>query len=82
MSKFCSSCGKPLKADEKFCSSCGAPVDGRKSNITVNEPTAPRRKSSAGGKSKMTAALLAIFLGGLGAHKFYEFLFLSAFTIL
>lgn len=25
----------------------------------------------SGGKSRMTAAILAILLGGLGAHKFY-----------
>ncbi|SQD02762.1 Tfp pilus assembly protein, major pilin PilA [Escherichia coli] len=30
---------------------------------------APQRTASS--KSRMTAALLAFFLGGLGAHKFY-----------
>jgi hypothetical protein len=32
---------------------------------------APSAKPSSGGKDRTTAALLAFFLGGIGAHRFY-----------
>jgi TM2 domain-containing membrane protein YozV len=57
--KFCSDCGAAIKIKAEICPSCGvrqAPVHGG---------PAPN------GKSKITAALLAWFLGAFGAHKFY-----------
>ncbi|RYH00917.1 MAG: NINE protein [Alphaproteobacteria bacterium] len=53
--KFCSGCGKPVHKTARSCPNCGA-----------------RQRSSKGGeKSKIVAGILALFLGGLGIHKFY-----------
>lgn len=75
MAKFCSSCGKQLRIGEKFCSSCGAAVDGQRTNTistTNNIPSTPSTtKKSSGDKNKTTAWLLALIIGGIGAHKFY-----------
>ena len=58
--KFCADCGQVIKLKAEICAKCGvrqmAPV----------MPAAP-----AGARNKLTAALFAIFLGGLGVHKFY-----------
>lgn len=54
--KFCFTCGKQIHEKAEICPHCGVRQPGM---------------VSAGGKNKMTAALLAIFLGGLGVHKFY-----------
>jgi TM2 domain-containing membrane protein YozV/ribosomal protein L40E len=54
-SKFCSECGAKISAKAEVCPKCGV-----------------RSATLAGsGHNKTTAALLALFLGGLGAHKFY-----------
>jgi hypothetical protein len=45
-----------------FCRACGNSIDCRAELCP---------KSGAAGQSRITAALLAFFLGGLGAHKFY-----------
>ncbi|RPJ50648.1 MAG: TM2 domain-containing protein [Methanobacteriota archaeon] len=55
---FCRSCGAVIKKEPEVCPACGV-----------------RQYSVAGvthsGKSRNVAAILAIFLGGLGIHKFY-----------
>jgi ribosomal protein L40E len=54
-SKFCSECGAKISARAEACPKCGA-----------------RQAAAPGGEhNKTTAALLALFLGGIGAHKFY-----------
>ncbi|MCL5043858.1 MAG: TM2 domain-containing protein [Deltaproteobacteria bacterium] len=55
------------QADEKFCHECGALIRARAEIC----PKCGVRQPSETGKNKMTAALLAIFLGGIGAHRFY-----------
>ena len=54
---FCSKCGKEISDDAIVCMHCGCPTQnyGRTSQ----------------GKSWITALLLCVFLGGLGAHRFY-----------
>jgi len=62
--KFCSECGAIIKAKAEICPKCG--VRQMPAPVSVNlGATAPN------GKSKIAAALLAFFLGGLGVHKFY-----------
>lgn len=59
--KYCSGCGLLIHKEAMACPSCGAPqgvLRGQSSYVP-----AP--------KSKVTAALLALFLGGIGIHKFY-----------
>ena len=55
------------ETDEKFCGECGAAI---KTKAEVC-PKCGVRQITLTGKNKITAALLAFFLGGLGAHKFY-----------
>lgn len=62
--KFCSECGAIIKAKAEICPKCGvrqmaAPFVSGLSSVAPN------------GKSKLAAALFALFLGGLGIHKFY-----------
>lgn len=56
-----------MEEDKKFCSSCGAEVPPKavicvKCGVPV---------SRGGDKTKMTAFLLALFLGGFGLHRYY-----------
>ena len=57
-SVFCRACGRAINEAAPFCPGCGA-------------PQRPRAGSVEGEKSRIAAALLALFLGGLGIHKFY-----------
>ena len=62
--KYCSECGAIINAKAEICPKCG--VRQTPPPCTVNlGATAPN------GKSKLAAALFAIFLGGIGVHKFY-----------
>lgn len=55
--------------DEVFCSSCGEII---KEEAEIRPPCGVRQKNTPEArKSKTTAGLLALFLGGAGAHKFY-----------
>lgn len=56
--KFCRDCGAEINAQAELCPECGIRQQG-----AVD--------SSPGEKSRVVAILLALFLGGLGAHKFY-----------
>lgn len=58
--KFCPHCGAEIKTGQAICLKCGAAL----------EDAAPAAVPT-GDKSRIAAALLAIFLGGLGAHEFY-----------
>jgi len=57
--KFCSNCGSEINAGAAICTNCGAAVK----NVAVN--------ANGEQKSKLTAVLLAFFLGGIGIHDFY-----------
>jgi TM2 domain-containing membrane protein YozV/RNA polymerase subunit RPABC4/transcription elongation factor Spt4 len=56
--KYCNACATPVHFSAVQCPKCGAILEGN--NMAMDSP-----------KSKTTAALLAFFLGGVGAHKFY-----------
>jgi len=53
---FCSNCGNPTQKGAAVCLNCGAVL-----SAFINDEF----------KSKTTAGLLGIFLGGLGIHNFY-----------
>ena len=55
-SKYCVGCGKQLHVTAVACPGCGAPQ---------------QKTAATGTKSRVAAALLAFFLGGIGVHKFY-----------
>lgn len=60
--KYCLECGALINAKAEICPKCGVrqmPAPGTLGSIAPN------------GKSKIAAALLAFFLGGIGVHKFY-----------
>lgn len=57
---FCHGCAKQLHVSAVACPSCGATQ--RKSAAVLNGESE---------KSKVTAGVLALLLGGLGIHKFY-----------
>lgn len=59
----CAECGREVSDRAPNCPQCGVPIAPQQPTKTV--------LVLPSNKSRMTAALLAIFLGGLGAHKFY-----------
>jgi TM2 domain-containing membrane protein YozV len=79
----CPFCAEQINARAKKCRHCGETVDvtlrsaeealrasGRNGGVVVNNTiSAPGLYRPA--KSKVAAVLLALLLGGIGAHKFY-----------
>lgn len=61
--KFCSECGSAIKAKAEICPKCGVRQSGSSGN--------PLGNTTANGRNRMVAALLAFFLGGIGGQKFY-----------
>lgn len=60
--KFCSECGSIIKAKAEICPKCGVRQFAPPSSLSAVAPN---------GKSRLAAALFALFLGGIGVHKFY-----------
>jgi hypothetical protein len=58
---FCSKCGTQLNEGSAFCSRCGTRV----------APVVEQVAADVSPKSRLATSLLAIFLGGVGAHRFY-----------
>jgi TM2 domain-containing membrane protein YozV len=56
--KYCSGCGTAIHRSAPTCPHCGA-------------AQADVARASSGGKSKSSAGILALLLGGFGVHKFY-----------
>ena len=56
---LCKGCARPLRARSLFCDQCGTQVKEKEKTIPVRI------------LKQKNAAWLAIFLGGVGAHKFY-----------
>ena len=62
---FCKKCGNFNPPEAVFCTECGA-------RIEENTQQGPEYNGYVKPvKSKVVAGLLALFLGGLGIHKFY-----------
>ncbi|MEO8380915.1 MAG: NINE protein [Acidobacteriota bacterium] len=53
---YCRDCGNVIHARAEICPKCGV----RQRVVSVNA-----------GRNRTSAAILALFLGGLGVHKFY-----------
>ena len=62
--KFCSECGQVINAKAEICPKCGVRQMPIPSSVGVSAIT-------PNPKSRLAAALFAIFLGGIGIHKFY-----------
>lgn len=81
--EVCPECGvnqsKPLQgghedrsADEKYCTECGELINKQ---AEVCPECGVRQQSlgqSSGDSDQVTAGILALLLGGIGAHKFYQ----------
>ena len=59
--KFCSDCGSIIKIKAEICPKCGVRQRAAFEGVI----------GAAGRRNKTLAALLALFLGGIGIHKFY-----------
>lgn len=61
--KYCPNCGKEIDEKAFVCIHCGVkqPKMGGGGSLDLD----------LGEKNRTTAAILALFLGGLGVHKFY-----------
>jgi TM2 domain-containing membrane protein YozV/ribosomal protein L40E len=62
--KFCRECGSSIRANAEICPKCGV----RQVAVSAG---GSGMATTADGKSKIAAGLLALLLGGLGVHKFY-----------
>ena len=80
---FCTGCGENMPADAQFCAKCGKrnatiPSESTASQTVPSAPADPLIIPAPnpgdyipGAKSRLTAGLLGILVGGLGVHKFY-----------
>lgn len=60
---YCQDCGETISSNARACPHCGASRNGVSTQKTFAGTSQP--------KTKLSAALFAICLGGLGIHKFY-----------
>ena len=81
--KFCKFCGEKISADAVLCPKCGRQVEELKTSaaaqpsIVINNANSNTNNVNVGGmygrqKNKWVALVLCLFLGALGAHRFYE----------
>ena len=70
---FCSHCGNAVSPMAAACPQCGHPVATQQATgQPIGQPTGqPLANPYAPAKSRVTAGVLGILLGGLGIHKFY-----------
>ena len=66
--KFCRHCGVALNPEQVICVKCGAGISAVGASRSVGGGT---NSGTSWQKNKLVAGLLGIFLGHLGAHKFY-----------
>lgn len=81
--EICPECGvnqsKPLSgghddrnADQKYCADCGELVNKQAEVCPECGVRQPDLSASSGDSDQVAASILALLLGGLGAHKFYQ----------
>ena len=66
---YCRNCGEQIDSNAAICVKCGF-AKGTGVKYCANCDNTPNINPETQ-KSKMTAGLLGIFLGGLGIHNFY-----------
>ena len=59
-----------LAPTESYCRDCGVVINAR-AEICPKCGIRQRMSPTAGARTRTTAVIFAIFLGGLGVHKFY-----------
>ena len=74
---FCSHCGNAVSPMAAACPQCGHPVADQQASQQASQPVAqpavgqPLANPYTPVKSRVTAGVLGILVGGLGIHKFY-----------
>jgi len=63
--RFCRHCGIALNPEQVICIKCGAGIS------TAGSRSVGGGSGTSWEKNKLVAGLLALFLGGIGAHKYY-----------
>ena len=77
-SKFCKHCGGIIHKEAVICTKCGCQVeeikDSSQPQVVINNTNTNTNTNSipVKPKNKWIAFILCLFLGYLGAHKFYE----------
>lgn len=66
-SRRCPHCGAMMPDDAYYCLSCGSILDEKLLRMQKK-----KRYAEDGWKNKWVSLLLCVFLGWLGAHKYYE----------
>ena len=76
--KYCTDCGEIINAKAEICPGCGVRQEGmvgasqaQQVSPTVAWSSISARQRSEAGRSKVSAGILALLVGGLGIHKFY-----------
>lgn len=78
--KFCKHCGKPIAKAAVVCPLCGCQVEEIKGEAGTPQITITNTNTNSNMmgmmpgrmRNKWTAFFLCLFLGFIGAHKFYE----------
>lgn len=78
--KFCKHCGAKIPQEAVICTVCGCQVEQvqqAQPSIVINNTNTNANVNNAGGrygrpKNKWVGFFLCLFLGFIGAHKFYE----------
>lgn len=85
--KYCKHCGQQIPADAVICTYCGRQVEqlqqaqtatpnivinNSNNNVNTNTNVVNGYGRRGRARSKWTAFFLCLFLGYIGAHKFYE----------
>lgn len=72
--KYCKYCGAVIDAKSVVCPACGRQVEPLQSAPQQSQQVYVNNTVNYGGvaKSKWAAFFLCLFLGLIGAHKFYE----------
>lgn len=95
---FCTQCGTNISDHAQFCGGCGRPQTGNAAAVQPGAPAPfgvqrpPEQVTyvntnntyiqTQAPKSRITAAVLALLLGGIGVHKFYMGKILPGFLYL
>ena len=69
--KFCNDCGEIINTKAEICPKCGVRQPATFESSTKAVESLLFRPIILNRKSRITTALLALFLGGIGVHKFY-----------
>lgn len=69
---YCSKCGAQIDDEAIVCPKCGCPTKNyNQAQTQPQQETQYVVRDDASPKSRTIALVLAIFLGGLGVHRFY-----------